>query len=112
MLHLIPMTWPEVMTIPTGPAVFHTADCSPVTPDKPARAGELLTMSVTGLGPTNPGLDPGKPFPALMEELRCPGLHNDYRVDFRAPEGTAAGMAALGLSVAWINGPEVKIPVQ
>jgi len=27
----------------------------------PPGAGELLPMSVTGLGPTNPGLDPGKP---------------------------------------------------
>jgi len=39
-------------------------------------------------------------------------MTNVYRVDFRVPEGTAAGMATLGLSVAWINGSEVKIPVQ
>jgi hypothetical protein len=134
-IHLIPMIWPEVLAVPTGPAVFHTADSSPVTPDKPARAGELLTMSVTGLGPTNPGLDPGKPFPpwsegkvyvvnspvevtlngkpaALVNKLGWPGLYNVYRVDFRVPEGTATGTATLGLTVAWIHGPEVKIPVQ
>ena len=30
-LHLIPMIWPEVMSLPTGPAIFHSADFSPVT---------------------------------------------------------------------------------
>jgi hypothetical protein len=35
-------------------------------------------------------------------------MTNVYRVDSRVPDGTAA----LGLGVAWINGPEVKIPVR
>jgi hypothetical protein len=39
-------------------------------------------------------------------------MTNVYRVDFRVPEGTAAGTAALGLAVAWIKGPEVKFPVR
>ena len=39
-------------------------------------------------------------------------LNTVYRVDFRVPEGTVAGMATQGLSVAWINGPEVRIPVK
>ena len=87
-LYLIPVTWLEV----TG--LFHGEDFSPVTPEKPARAGELLMMSAANLGPTRPGMS------------------NVYRGDFRVPEGTAAGTASLGLSVAWINGPEVKIPVK
>ena len=118
-LHLIPMTWPEVMAIPTGPAIFHGDDFSPVTAEKPARAGELLMMSVSGLGPVKPNLDPGKPFPPLAEgkvyavnspvevtvngkaaqvinALGWPGMNNVYRVDFRVPEGTAAGTATLG----------------
>jgi len=134
-IHLIPMTWPEVLTVPTGPAIFHGDDFSPVTAEKPARAGELLVMSVSGLGPVKPNLDPGKPFPPLAEgkvhavnspvdvtvngkaaqvvnALGWPGMNNVYRVDFRVPEGTAAGTATLGLSVAWINGPEVKFPVR
>jgi hypothetical protein len=41
-----------------------------------------------------------------------PGMNNVYRVDFRVPEGTVAGPATLGLSVAWINGPEAKFPVR
>jgi len=134
-IHLIPMTWPEVLTVPTGPAIFHADDFSPVTAEKPARAGELLMMSVSGLGPVRPNLDPGKPFPAwqagkehvanspvevtvngkaaaVTSAIGWPGMNNVYRVDFRVPEGTAAGTATLGLSVAWINGPEVKIPVR
>jgi uncharacterized protein (TIGR03437 family) len=134
-LHLIPMTWPEVISTTLGPAVFHGEDFSPVTADKPARAGELLMVSVSGLGPVKPNLDPGKPFPPpaeakvhavnspvevtvngkaaqVVNALGWPGMNNVYRVDFRVPEGTAAGTATLGLSVAWINGPEVKIPVR
>jgi hypothetical protein len=134
-LHLIPMTWPEVLTVPTGRAIFHGDDFSPVTAEKPARAGEQLMMSVSGLGPVKPNLDPGQPFPPLAEgkvyavnspvevtvngkaaqvvnAIGWPEMNNVYRVDFRVPEGTAAGTATLGLSVAWINGPEVKIPVR
>jgi uncharacterized protein (TIGR03437 family) len=134
-IQLIPMTWPEVLIIPTGPAIFHGDDFSPVTAEKPARAGEVVIMSVSGLGPVRPNLDPGKPFPPLAEAkvhavnspvdvtvngeaaqvinaLGWPGMTNVYRVDFRVPEGTAAGMATLGLAVAWINGPEVKFPVR
>ena len=92
-------------------------------------------MSVSVLGPVRPNLDPGKPFPPLAEAkihavnspvevtvngkacpvvnaLGWPGMNNVYRVDFRVPEGTTAGTATLGLSRAWINGPEVKIPVR
>jgi uncharacterized protein (TIGR03437 family) len=134
-IHLIPMTRPEVLTGATGPAIFHASDFSPVTSENPARAGEVLVTSAANLGPVRPNLDPGKPFPPLVEAkvhavnspvevtvngkaaqvinaLGWPGMNNVYRVDFRVPEGTAAGTATLGLSVAWINGPEVKIPVR
>ncbi len=134
-VHLIPMTCPEVLAVPSGAAIFHGDDFSPVTADKPARVGEQLIMSVSGLGPVKPNLDPGKPFPPLSEAkvhavnspvevtvdgktaqvvnaIGWPDMNNVYRVDFRVPEGTAAGVATLGLSVAWINGPEVKFPVR
>ena len=134
-IHLIPMAWPEVLMLPTGPAIFHAGDFSPVTADKPARAGEQLIVRATGLGPVRPNLDPGKPFPpypeGILHEVNSPvdvtvngkaagvinkygwpATANVYRVDFVVPDGTAAGMATLGLSVAWINGPEVKIPVR
>ncbi len=133
-VHLIPMKSPEVMALPPGPAIFH-ADFAPVTVEKPARAGELLTMSVTGLGPTRPAIDPGQPFPpfregalhvvnspvdvtvngraaAVVNKIGWPATIDVYRVDFVVPEGTAPGMATVGLSAAWVNGPEVKIPVR
>lgn len=134
-LNVIPMTWPEGLTLPTGPAIFHAADSSPVTAEKPATGGELLVISATNLGPTRPSLVPGEPFPAwvsgkeelvnspvevtvngkaaqVISAIGWPGQTNVYRVDFRVPEGTAAGTATLSLSVAWINGSEVKIPVR
>jgi hypothetical protein len=134
-IHLIPMTVPEVISTTLGPAVFHASDFSPVTADKPARAGEQLIMRATGLGPVRPNLDPGKPFPPYPEgqlhevnspvevtvtgkdakvinKYGWPATTNVYRVDFVVPDGTAAGMATVGLSMAWINGPEVKIPVR
>jgi hypothetical protein len=41
-----------------------------------------------------------------------PAMNKVCRVDFVVPDGTAARMATLGLSAAWINGPEVNIPVR
>ena len=133
-VHLIPMTWPEVLSLPTGPAVYHAQDWSLVTATKPARAGEWLIMSVSGLGPTKPSLDPGKPFPAYGEPLCLvnspveatvngkptqtfnavgwPETVGMYRVDFLMPANIKPGMASVSLSAAWINGPEVNIPVR
>ncbi|MGH8245112.1 MAG: hypothetical protein ACREUU_01620, partial [Gammaproteobacteria bacterium] len=131
-LHLIPLARPEVVITPNGPAVFHGADFSLVTAAKPARAGEVLILTATNLGPTRPGVDPGKPFPLnplpevnspvdvvvngqageVINKIGWPGLENVYRVDFRVPDGTGAGIATLQLTAAWIAGSEVKIAVQ
>ena len=51
-VRVIPMTRPEVLTLPTGQAIYHPADWSSVTAAKPPRAGEWLIMAVNGLGPT------------------------------------------------------------
>ena len=87
------------------------------------------------LASSRPNLDPSKPFPPLAEgkvhavnspvevtvngkaspvanALGWPGMNNVYRAGFRVPEGTAAGAATLGLGMAWINGPEVRISVR
>ena len=129
---IIPAETPEVLTVPTGPAIVHSTDFSLVTSDKPARAGEVLTLYATGLGPTRPGVDPGKPFPAAGLQVvnspvqvvvngtgvpalwagGYPGAVNSYQVNFRLPGDTAPGLASLSLNVAWIAGPEVKIPVK
>ncbi len=131
-LQLIPAEWPEVLTVPAGPAVVHSDGFSLVTSDKPARAGENLTLYATGLGPTRPSVDPGKPFPATglhavtspvqvvvngtsvpaLWSGGYPGAVNTYQVNFRLPDDTASGTASISLNVAWINGSEVKIPVK
>jgi uncharacterized protein (TIGR03437 family) len=130
-LHVIPMYAPEIVMTPAGAAVFH-ADFSPVTAARPARAGEVLIAQATGLGPTVPGVDPGAPFPAdalqpanspvavsvngkqvdVINAIGWPSLVDKYRVDFRVPDGTAAGMAGIQLSAAWITGPGVSIATQ
>ncbi len=131
-LQLIPLSRPEVVMAPTGPVVLHANDFSVVTAAKPARSGEILSLIATGLGPTRPGVDPGKPFTAgplqivsspvevivngtAAEVLYAggyPGTTNTYQVNFRLPSGTTPGPARLQVSAAWIAGPEVAIPVQ
>jgi uncharacterized protein (TIGR03437 family) len=130
-LHLIPISRPEIVVTSSGPAVFH-ADFSPVTAARPAKSGEVLIVRVTGLGPTRPGIDPGQLFPldALQEvnspvdvtvngkpaevinKIGWPGLLDTYRLDFRVPDGTAAGAAAMQLTAAWIAGSSLNIPIQ
>ena len=130
-LHLIPMSWPQIVTTGTGPAIFH-ADFTPVTAAKPARSGEVLIVTATGLGPTVPGVDPGQPFPLetvqlvnspvavtvngkpaeVINAIGWPGQVNTYRVDLRVPDATASGTAAIQLTAAWIPGSAVGIPAQ
>jgi hypothetical protein len=130
-VHLIPMSAPQIVTTASGPAVFHS-DFSPVTAAKPAKAGEVLIVEATGLGPTVPGVDPGQPFPTnslfqvnspvdvtvngrpaeVINSIGWPGLVDTYRIDFRAPDGTTAGMASIQITAAWIAGTAAGIAVQ
>src|SRR5262249_43415707 len=41
-----------------------------------------------------------------------PDAVDRYQVNFRVPDGTAAGLASVQLTSAWIPAPEVKIAVQ
>ncbi len=43
-------------------SVLHS-DFTPVSASSPARAGETLVVSASGLGPTRPGIAPEQPFP-------------------------------------------------
>jgi hypothetical protein len=61
-LHLIPMSKPEIANTASGPAVFH-ANFSPVNATQPARSGEILILRATGLGPTLPALTRDNPSP-------------------------------------------------
>ena len=131
LLTLIPATRPEILADAGGPIITH-ADFSPVTSAKPAKAGEALIVKAIGLGPTVPGVSPGQPFPLdARQEVNSPvevsvngqsaevinkigwaGLVDTYRIDFRVPDATAAGTAAIRVSAAWIAGPAVSIPIQ
>ena len=130
-VYLIPMSRPEIVSTASGPAVFHS-DFSPVTSAKPARSGETLIVTATGLGPTRPGLTPGTPFPDspaqevnsplevtvngkpadVLNKFGWPGTTDTYRVDIRVPDGTASGIATVQVTAAFIPGREVSIAVQ
>ncbi|MBI3694005.1 MAG: hypothetical protein HY238_04075 [Acidobacteria bacterium] len=131
-LHLIPMSRPEVVMSSGTAALFHAVDFSLVTQQNPARAGEVLVARATGLGPVRAPIDPGEPFPAdpiavvnspieatvnggpadVINQVGWPGTRDVYRIDFRVPEGTGAGLATLRLTAAWIPGPQMQFPVR
>jgi hypothetical protein len=131
LLQIIPMTIPQILADAGGPMITH-ADFSPVTMAKPAKAGEVLIVKATGLGPTVPGVDPGQPFPldaaqpvnspvgvsvngqsaVVVNAIGWPGQVDTFRVDFRMPDGAATGIATIQLTAAWITGAAVGIPVQ
>jgi len=128
----IPQTQPAVVMTASGPAIVHSADFTPVTSAKPAAAGEILSMVVTGLGPTHPGVNPGQAFPAtglatvsspidvtvngvhaeVVGAAGYPGTLGAYQVNFRVPPGAGSGAAAVQLTAAWIPSGAVTIPLQ
>ena len=131
-VQVIPMRTPEVGLTTTGPAIVHSSDFSLVTAAKPARAGEVLTLFASGLGPTRPGVDPGQAFTASPAQIVSspidvlvngkagevlysggyPNTVDNYPVNFRMPDGVTSGLASVQLSAAWVVGAEVKISVQ
>ncbi|MBI3696472.1 MAG: hypothetical protein HY238_16735 [Acidobacteria bacterium] len=131
-LHLIPAFRPEIVNTAGGPAVAHSSDFALVSTSKPAAAGEVLSLFATGLGPTRPGVGPGKPFPAsplavvnspvevlvngkpaeVLAAVGLPGAVDGYQVNFRVPPDTARGTATIQVTAAWIAGSEMKIGVQ
>ena len=131
-LHLLPMSTPQVVQTAAGPAVVHSSDFTPVSAANPAKSGEILTLFATGLGPTQPGVDPGQPFTAsplqmvnapvsvlvngmpteLLYAGGYPGAINGYQVNFRLPAEITPGTTTLQISTAWIAGQGVKIAVQ
>jgi hypothetical protein len=132
LIHLLPASRPEILTVTGGPAIVHASNSQLVTAANPASAGEILTLYATGLGPTTPAVPLGQPFPEAPLHLvnapvdvtingqpgevlyagGYPGAPDTYQVNFRAPSGIAAGTAVLRLTAAWISGVEVTIPVR
>jgi uncharacterized protein (TIGR03437 family) len=129
---LYPMSAPQIIVTPNGPAVTHSTDFSLVTASRPAAAGEILSLFVSGLGPTRPGVDPGTAFPQspaaavnspiavtvngkaadLIGAVGYPGSVDGYQVNFRVPPDAQKGTATVQISAAWIEGPPATFPVQ
>ena len=130
-LHIIPMTVPQIVTTPNGPAITHSSDFSLVNASKPAVAGETLSLFATGLGPVR-GVVTGQPFPSnplaainspvgvtvngvpaeVLASVGYPGAVDGYQVNFQVPSETAKGPAVVQVSAAWIMGATVSITVQ
>jgi uncharacterized protein (TIGR03437 family) len=116
----------------SGPAVTHSSDFSLVSASKPAAAGEILSLFATGLGPTRPGVDPGKPFAAsplsvvnspvdvtvngkpaeVLAAVGYPGAVDGYQANFRVPSDASKGTAIIQVSAAWIAGTGASIVIQ
>ena len=131
-LYLIPLMQPQILMTPNGPAIVHASDGTLVTAAKPAKAGEILSLFASGLGPTKPGVNPGQPFPATpLQPVNSPvqvllngepgvvsyaggypGAVDGYQVNFRVPDDAAPGQASIQLTSAWISGPPVSMLLQ
>jgi hypothetical protein len=121
-IHVIPMSVPQIVTTASGPAVTHSSDFSLVTASKPAAAGEILSLFATGLGPTV-GVDPavvnspvevtvnGKPA-EVLGAVGSQGTVDGYQVNFRVPADAVKGVATIQVSAAWVAGTPVSITVQ
>ena len=125
-LNLFPLCAPQILE------VTHAKDSTAVTTSKPAGSDEILSLSATGLGPTRPGVDPGKPFPSspaanvnsplqvtvngdaaeVIRAVGSPGTEDRYQVRFRLPPGIKKGTATIQVSAAWISGAPATIEVR
>ncbi len=113
-------TAPGVFTIPaTGlgyAAAQHTTDFSTVTPDNPARPGEIIAVYLTGIGPVNPAVASGAPGPVPLANAvsnisvfiggsqaatsfvgLTPGAIGLAQINLTIPTGLAAGDYTLEL---------------
>lgn len=130
-VQLIPLSYPEIAFTSSGPAVTHSSDFTLVTSAKPAVPGEILSLFAHGLGPTRPGVDPGRPFPStppsvvspvdvkvngvsaeVLAAVGLPGAVDGYQVNFRVPSDAVSGVATVQVSAAWIAGPSVNLSIR
>ena len=130
-LHLIPRTRPQISATSNGPAVVHSSDFTLVSSANPAKAGEILSIFCSSLGPTTPGLDPGSTFPQnppavvngpvdvlvngksaeMLGAVGYPGSTDGYQINFRVPADATPGIASLQVSAAWIPSDGVSIAI-
>jgi uncharacterized protein (TIGR03437 family) len=103
---------PGVFTVPpggAGPGAVLHADYSLVTPDNPARPGEVIQVFLTGLGDVFPVIQDGAPGPSGQQLARTVGEIAAF-VDLLPAEVSYAGLAP-GLAALYqvnLTVPEVR----
>ena len=103
-LHLIPNSIPQIAADGTGPVITH-ADFSPVTAKASARAGEVLIVRASGLGPTRPGVDPGQPFPSdAILQVNSPVAVTVNGQDAELVNSIVSGGKDSWIPIEWISG--------
>jgi uncharacterized protein (TIGR03437 family) len=131
---LVYPTAPGVFSIPPGGAgygaVLHP-DYTLVTPDHPARAGEVLQVYLTGLGQVFPTIQDGAPGPVgqlarVQEDVGAyvdgqpaevlyaglaPTLPALYQVNLKVPDGAGSGDAYLEIAGPGAFTSQVLLPV-
>ena len=131
-LHIIPMSTPQTLPTRTGLALVHSSDFTPLSAARPAKAGEILSVFMSGLGPTVPPVAPGQPFPSaplavvnspvvvtfngkpteVLAAVGSPNSFNSYQINFRIPLDAPKGEADIGITVAWVASTPISILVE
>ena len=131
-IHLIPMSGPQIVSDASGPAIAHSRDFSRVDANRPAERGEVLTLFAKGLGPTLPPVEEGQPFPSaglasvvgpvevtiggkraeVLAAVGYPGAVDGYQINFRVPSDAPSGSVSLEVNSAWIAGTPVNIRIR
>jgi hypothetical protein len=130
-LHVIPLNAPQILN--NGTALVHSSDFAPLTASRPAKAGEILSIFMSGLGPTVPPVPPGQPFPSaplavvnspvvvsfngkpteVLAAVGSPFAVNGYQINFRIPPDAPKGEADIEITVAWVaTTPAISIIVE
>ncbi|OFW29451.1 MAG: hypothetical protein A3J28_05510 [Acidobacteria bacterium RIFCSPLOWO2_12_FULL_60_22] len=112
-------------------AIVHASDFSAVTAEKPARAGEILAVYATGLGPTSPLAATGAsasttalavtrttpsatiggiPAPVRFSGL-APSFVGLYQVNIEVPPGVSSGEQTLLLTSSGVASNPVTVAV-
>jgi len=122
---------PEVVQAPDGPEFYHEGFL-PVTFSSPAVSGEPVIARVIDLGPTDPPIARGQPFPnerllpvvapvtvevdgvnaEVVNKIGWPEMVNTYRLDFRVPRGIIRSEVPVVIRVNGRTGPSVMLHVR
>jgi uncharacterized protein (TIGR03437 family) len=128
-------TSPGVFAVPPtglGYAAATHADASLITPQNPARPGEVVAVYLTGLGPTQPRVATGAAAPAAEPLARTeqpitvrvanrnaevlysgltPTTRGLYQINFRIPRDTPAGDHFLDIGAPDAFNSQILIPI-